>query len=503
MSKEIRNIDEFIKQGLNDFHAPPPADAWDNIAQQVQAKERKLLPVFWRYAAALAIIIGLGFVLKTQLTKLEQKDLSQSEIFNTVDVEQIQKDNTKETSSKVEKIESVNNNTSRIPIQNKFDQKSFNPKTLQKINHAVDQQSDKKSASNNMVADMKQPKSTPNNKKSEQQNILDTKRLIAENIPPDQNHDAQIKGDDNEDTESETKNSNEVQSLVLVNKNGNTKPEKVSDKKDHSKQIPALPKDSYADNEQQANWSVGGGVSPVYSFRNLSKEEDENSYIWPGGDNNELNEHPIVAFSGGLDVEYQKNRWSFSTGLYYSQSGQETNNFNFNRVLIFNTQTNIYASTSAGNIAYEQVSSGLLEHFNIDGDNPSILEALGSEPIESDAILRQDFEYLEIPLMAKYKLIDRKVDVQFLAGVSTSILMSNSNVLQYSGKELDMGKIESLRDVNYNSLVGLGFQYPFTHSLRFRLQPVFKYALRPLNEDYSIRNYPYSFAVYTGIAFDF
>lgn len=529
MGKDLKNIDEFIKRGLIDFQAPPPADAWDAIAQQVQKPQRKLIPVFWRWAAAVAIIIGLSFILNTRLSGPDAGSLSKSE---TVKLDQQNKRGEAEKQNPLLEDRDIPNNqdtekdsgSKELPASDYQKtktgpgQQSDNLPTLTKLLANSSEKTDIASKAEkenfatdeNLIADMPENRheiagegNIENTNKAEKNKIAGDKNLIAD-IPEIEQ---KIAGEGNIENKTADKEhplvDQDQKSVVIIDDQSSTKSTDIIKDNNPKTGIPDLPKDLLADNKREANWSVGGGVSPVYSFRNTNTKEGGDSYAWPGGENNEKNEHPILAFSGGLDVEYHARRWSISSGVYYSQSGQETDNFSFNRIIIFNSQTNIYASTSAGNIAYEQVSKGFIEGFDIDGDNAYLPSALESEPIESDAVLRQDFEYLEVPLIAKYKLIDRKIDVHFLAGLSTSFLMGNSNVLQYSSKELDMGKIDNLRSVNYNSLVGLGFQYPFTRSLRFRLQPMFKYALKPINEEYSINSFPYSFAIYTGIAFDF
>ena len=496
MEKKINNIDEFVKQGLDGFEATPPVEAWDNIAERVQTKDRKLIPVFWQWAAAVVVMLGLSFLLRNFLFNPSSTELSQNQPVKTESITPDKKDISTDNEAKT--------NQSK-PKLKKQDQKLINQDIKQK---EVIQKPQSQTKTQNLITDSEiSPKKSEIEIKPKitEEPIPIEKPLIAENSGSEKIIDEPTSTDDNSVLPEIMQDNSETQSIVIVPNDDQEVKEQVEDNKAEKEIIPELPKDLFADAGKQHNWSIGGGASPMYSFRTLSQKTDNISYKWQGGESNESNEHPIIAFTGGVDVEYQTNRWSFSSGLYYSQNGMETDNFNFNRLVIYNSQMNIYASTSAGNIAYEEVSNNVLEQLNINGttDGPYLPNGYYSEPVESDATLHQDFEYLEIPFITKYKLIDRKIDVQLLAGVSTSFLIENTNILKYSTDELDMGKIENLRKVNYNSLLGLGFQYPFTESLNFRLQPLFRYALKPVNEDYSVNNFPYSFAIYTGFAFDF
>ncbi|MEA3443582.1 MAG: hypothetical protein U9R19_02525, partial [Bacteroidota bacterium] len=97
MGKDFKNIDELIKSGLQGFKTEAPPDAWDAIAGEIGQKDRKLTPVFWRWAAAIAILIGLAVVLKTQfinpdrqqITKIENLENSNQSISNEKEKQEI------------------------------------------------------------------------------------------------------------------------------------------------------------------------------------------------------------------------------------------------------------------------------------------------------------------------------------------------------------------------------------------------------------------------------
>ena len=510
MEKRVNNIDDFFKHELDGFQVPAPPEAWDAIVGQVQKNDRKLIPVFWRWAAAVAILLGSTFALNNFLTDSMQQSLSENESIENLPV------NVKSTTSQP------------VNVDEEDDTKNIDSSTLllQKGNanpHSTSNKNAKTSHTDNTTKENNQDQmGSAGITGSDVPRYGKTKQLLAENkidhfsVIPEEKHTEIEHGTSVPNTRFENVNPQvgdngiveELQSVVIAENNADSEGTQITEKENEKPKEFELPKDIHLTKEKHRGWAIGGGVSPMYSFRDLHQNSQDRSYQWQGGESNESNEQAVIAFSGGVDVEYQTNRWSFSSGVYYSQNGMETENFNFNRLIVYTnaTQTNIYASSSAGDMAYEEISQTELGEIvgsnNIDGEpySPGILN---SDPVESDATLRQDFEYLEIPFIAKYKLIDRKIDVQFLAGLSTSFLLENTNKLEYSGNELDMGEIENLRKINYNSLVGFGFQYPFSKQINFRLQPMFRYALRPLNEDYSVSNFPYSFAVYTGFAFEF
>ena len=256
------------------------------------------------------------------------------------------------------------------------------------------------------------------------------------------------------------------------------------------------------DKENNRYWAVGGALSPVYSFRNLYHGNTNETYQWEGGTTNELNEKAIIAFSGGFDVEYTSDRFSLSSGLYYSQMGQQTNSFSVNTFFNSNTNPVIFASTSIGNVVIQE-TDGQLQHFNLDDGGNYAPNMLDTEPVSINAKVSDKFEFVELPIIANYKIIDRKLDVGVLAGISTSFLVNSKTTITYLGQDLILDDYNNLSKISYNSIFGFGMQYPFTDRLRVKLQPVFKYTLNSLNKDYSVEYHPYSFSIYTGVSLDF
>lgn len=58
------NIDSLFKKAYQNRHAKPPAYIWENINQQLQARQRKRKMVLWRYrsAAAIALLLAIAGV---------------------------------------------------------------------------------------------------------------------------------------------------------------------------------------------------------------------------------------------------------------------------------------------------------------------------------------------------------------------------------------------------------------------------------------------------------
>ncbi len=262
-------------------------------------------------------------------------------------------------------------------------------------------------------------------------------------------------------------------------------------------------------------WEISGQFAPMYSYRvitsmpnNLNKGDFDDA------------ESALLAYSGGVKVAYQVvPRLSVQTGVYYTQMGQTIDKISrvYNMYAAISTN-NAYAKnfvrTSTGNVT---VVSGLkadantnyANYFNEEGVQTkssavvnTMSNATTSENTKYQLIERLD--YIEIPVLLRYKIIDRKLNFYLLGGMSTNILIDN-NVFIDNGSNLTKdGIILMARPVNYSSSLGLGLSYPITRNLLFDIEPSFKYFLRSYSTNSNdISTNPYSFGLYTGIIYRF
>ncbi len=117
--------------------------------------------------------------------------------------------------------------------------------------------------------------------------------------------------------------------------------------------------------------------------------------------------------------------------------------------------------------------------------------------------IQQVFRYLELPLMLRYKVIDRKVGLNLSGGLAYGFLVDNS---AYTGEGSDMvrvGHTEGMNSHNLSSQLGLGMEYNITSNISFNLEPVFKYYVTPLSNISGPLYKPYSLGFWSGFFFRF
>ena len=209
-------------------------------------------------------------------------------------------------------------------------------------------------------------------------------------------------------------------------------------------------------------------------------------------------------------------RLSIRSGIYYSKYGQQTNAVN-----VFTSYapqlgwdntpqestTNVLISQSIGTVSNN--TNDLLKFnqaINADAENQEELRyfsAQNTTDMEYDASATQYFEYLEIPLIIKYKIIDRKIDLNVLSGISTHFLIANDIYLDYDNMSDRFPENVNVNNMNYSGSFGIGIEYPILSKLMLNVEPRFKYYLNPIVKNPSYNIHPYSLGIFTGISYVF
>ncbi len=257
-----------------------------------------------------------------------------------------------------------------------------------------------------------------------------------------------------------------------------------------------------------SHWSVGGQASPLYAFRSTNATSGR-AVTSLAGTSSSLDETGIVSYGGGLNVQYKAtSRLSVSTGVYYSRMGQLVHG---SELIPSGTVAGSYAMAagSAPTSMTQNGSAGYIDRGNSTVAAPmsttispykSFSEASASTQIVD---LRQNMDFLEIPLMIRYKVFDRKIGLHLLGGLSTNILAGNNVAIDDGSGFSSYGRTSGLATWNYTSIMGLGLDYGLSANLRASIEPAFRYYLNSINTSNPADTHPYSFGIYTGIAYSF
>lgn len=482
MLRDEKNIDHLFQQGLAGYEPPMPSASyvWDKVAGDLdyrKGKKRRL--IIWSVAASLALLLsfGAGYLFNLQYDKqpianekvprpAEDKQPDGQRLINILEEQQSEQNQIANNDKPVKNTDETISSKPENPAQNNNNnQIASAPVSPANNNQTTDNQS--KNTGNDTNATLFTASNTNNTTVAAANATNEDEAPVLKPVM------ATTIGD--------------VEAMILQTTKAD--PIKVE-----------MPEISVTSNNEliafeQANtttsenaWKIGGQFSPLYSFRSTEQSSDVKL---PGTEYYNTIENPMMTYSGGISVEFSsQSRWSIQSGILYSQVGQVSSEF----IAVTDMNSPYTVSTSVGEIQ---------PNIALKPDLPPGISAPPGGPIFSEEDLIQQFEYIEIPFIARYKVIDRKIDFNVMGGLSTNFLVANDVYLNSVDKSNRVGKTDGVNAINYSSTIGLGAEYEINKNMSVQLEPAFRYSLTPINSDQNVKVYPYSFAIFTGIFYSF
>lgn len=248
---------------------------------------------------------------------------------------------------------------------------------------------------------------------------------------------------------------------------------------------------------------IGGSLSPAFSVLSSGGDADVSDLM--------QNETALPTYTGGLSVSLNINhRLTIQTGIglttmgqtisgikvgvglsqYYRAKGDYTYMVETASGVLVAENSDLYLSDAISG----RVGSFIPEEFL----DPSKLKL---EYIESD--IRQLFRYLEVPVIARYKIVDRKMDLNLSGGVAYGFLIENSAYAVDDKNSVKIGYTKGVNEHSFSSQVGFGMEYDVSKTVVINLEPVFRYYLTPFSDRAGAVSRPYSFGVFSGFSFRF
>ena len=236
-------------------------------------------------------------------------------------------------------------------------------------------------------------------------------------------------------------------------------------------------------------------ISPDYSYRRLT---DNHDYTIPNATAQDLNsvEKGKLTYSGGVKINYAlTNKTSVYSGIQYHRYRQSLNT-DISANFLDTTNGNLILTTSLGKIDFN-ANSG--ESGGNEGGTEDILSFQSVQSISSFTLpigIQYSFD-----LSKKQKLyLQSEFNLNFiLSGNSTLILSKKAGGNEAEDRSLNKQKIQGLAKTNIGVAFGIGYELEMNKKLSLILNPIFKTALTPVNTNYSVKSYPYSFGFHTGL----
>jgi hypothetical protein len=494
MKEMNEHIDGYFKDRLEHFENTPPSAVWDNIADKLgHARKRKLVLFMSRIAAGIIVVvsIGIGYYF---MTKNSSHKLAESAEEAAVQTETGTRAATEALAETAAPSETAAPAESEALAETAAPSETAAPAESKAPSESVTEHI-------TVSADI-----------ATEQSLAETTAPQKEEASPSAVEDEKIA----ERFESITVDRIDNKIEESINTPGITIGKPAEEPAAYADYIA---RDIiYEEEKQHENrWMVGGQLAPLYSYRNLSSDYLD-SYV---KDQMNSKETGLITYAAGINVAVSPGRrLSLQSGLYYSKYGQQTDAVNVftstaksqeysrwdnNPEGTGEETTNILISQSIGTVSSNDDLLKFNSSINSAQDNSEELRYFNvpATPVEDNPTATQYFEYLEIPLVVKYKLIDRKIDFNILSGISTHFLIGNDLYLDYDDNNSRFSENVTVNTVNYSGSVGIGIEYPIMSKLLLNLEPKFRYYINPLVKNPSYNIHPYSLGIFTGISYVF
>ncbi len=137
------------------------------------------------------------------------------------------------------------------------------------------------------------------------------------------------------------------------------------------------------------------------------------------------------------------------------------------------------------------------------GSVGSALFLASAASVSGSVDVNQQAEYMEIPLLLRYKLLDHRFGVDLLGGMGANFLVGNDLYELRGDDKQRVGETADMNNFTYSSIFGVGFSYGLSSNVHLSLEPKMKYYLNSLSNNHSVNLNPWIFGVYAGLNFNF
>lgn len=467
--KDGKNIDNIIREKLENFQTPPPPHIWDNVVSHLAERRRRNRIFYTGWISAAAVVV-LAFLAGWYFNDNLKSDKNSIVNRETIQTEKSNIDKTIQT-----ELAEENPLTAKTDTEN-TNQINYSETNLQAAVLPV---------SSKAVLN----KTTASDYKSTSRESFNFKKMSSVNAGVTQNQKIPTELARHRNVITVKSFSEQEQLLIAENINNIKKAEKPDN-----------------------NWKMGMFVAPGYSSYNASHSASYSQNMTYSGSDGNAN------VSGGLSVQYKTSkRWIVESGVYYAQNGQESENSSHlfarnqnadyvsgpsslpyfsNEVRVENN--NLAMNSTAGVIAFNGTPKGA----ELTGDFEATKTGV-TNLVVPNGEFSQVFEFMEIPIFVRYRVIDSKIGVELITGLNAGIVVSNNAYINNQYGVQNIGETQDISPVNLSGTVGMGVNYALGKNFSVALEPRLNYYLNSINTNSSVDFRPYRVGFYTGLTYEF
>ncbi|WP_167619791.1 outer membrane beta-barrel protein [Maribellus sediminis] len=470
--KDDLHMDNMFREKFEDFSVEPPAHVWNNIQEQMVSRRRKKRMAYIGWISAAAVVV-FAFIAGWMLND------SSSRITETVVERQTQQVQPTPETSEPETAQAI--------------EPASSDKQLQQTASKLNEERAFSANENAFVAEVKttgevQPAITTSDRQIGNYELLEAR--------------------------------NEIQFVIKQNELAEIR--RVEATPGNVEILPESDRVLIAENVQRLNnkkekdnaWIVGAHVSPGYSAHSSSYSNDYAQNM------NEVQNGGVSNVGGGISIQYKTNtRLSIESGVYYAQNSQSAGASNSlfsapmydysadmnlaadapsyaNNVSV--TRDGIAMNSTAGVVKMKGMPAGA----EINAKTESLSDSYATTMV-SDGEFSQVFDFIEIPVYLRYKLLDHKFGIDLMGGLSAGMIVGNNAYMENDYGRQNIGTTEDISSVNISGTLGLGFNYDLGRHFSLAMEPRVNYFLNSINTNPDIDYKPYRFGWFTGVYYTF
>ncbi|MCW3106426.1 MAG: porin family protein [Segetibacter sp.] len=206
----------------------------------------------------------------------------------------------------------------------------------------------------------------------------------------------------------------------------------------------------------------------------------------------ERNERHEFSLTLGASMEYRvRKHWSVQSGLTYS-----------------NTNITVAPKT----IYAQHDNNGSIKYLlNTSSGYGYVLPSFSSNPTVGDSLYAftstHSLQYLSLPVAIKYNITKGKFNFNVMAGTAVNYLIKGkveTSVENGTNNEPEVvDNLQGLKKVYFSGLADVGMDYLINTKIAITFAPTFRFAVNSINKDASVKSYPNSIGLATGLRFNF
>ncbi len=262
----------------------------------------------------------------------------------------------------------------------------------------------------------------------------------------------------------------------------------------------------------ERDWTLGMMLTPAYASYSVNHSQEYARNMTRSAS------HAQANIGAGIAVSYKaSSRWKIESGVYYSRSGDASENLSN---LLASDVKYDYANLAGSSQKYFNTTVTLdrgemamnstagVINFSKTPSNAGFIALPESfagvtTAIMSPGTFYQVFDFMEIPLTARYRIIDKTVALELISGLSTNLVVGNSVWADNGPERENVGKTADISPVNLSGIMGIGIICPLGNHLSLSVEPRASYFLHSMNHGGAVDFRPWKTALYTGVTWNF